>query len=216
MKFKAWMKKRMGWQAGKREALVKALTTASLTASHNLKPLLKTPTIESVAIVQFMVLRLPRLWDSWQDVTHWRKTVNCWDMLQVLVSPTALKVVQCDFISVWEMRFIFKKRRISNVHASRFVLTICLGRFEVMFHILGNASISSISIVAISNRMIAQRLLFNLSKQPANALVWGGALVVLLWTQREKSENEICFLPCRPQMRTYLKSHIGEKPNKCS
>ena len=137
-------------------------------------------------------------------------------MLQVLVSPTALKVVQCDFISVWEMRFIFKKRRISNVHASRFVLTICLGRFEVMFHILGNASISSISIVAISNRMIAQRLLFNLSKQPANALVWGGALVVLLWTQREKSENEICFLPCRPQMRTYLKSHIGEKPNKCS
>ena len=53
--------KRMGWQAGKREALVKALTTASLTASHNLKPLLKTPTIESVAIVQFMVLRLPRL-----------------------------------------------------------------------------------------------------------------------------------------------------------
>ena len=51
----------MGWQAGKREALVKALTTASLTASHNLKPLLKTPTIESVAIVQFMVLRFPRL-----------------------------------------------------------------------------------------------------------------------------------------------------------
>ena len=94
------------------------------------------------------------------------------------------------------MRFIFKKRRISNVHASRFVLTICLGRFEVMFRILGNASISSISIVAISNRMIAQRLLFNLSKQPANALVWGGALAVLLWTQREKSKNEICFLPC--------------------
>ena len=80
--------KRMGWQAGKREALVKALTTASLTASHNLKPLLKTPTIESVAIVQFMVLRFPRLLTRCHTLAK-----NC-QLLEYAGVATARKVVQ--------------------------------------------------------------------------------------------------------------------------
>ena len=34
-----------------------------------------------------MVLRLPRLRDNLREHDAWRKTVNCWDMLLVLVSP---------------------------------------------------------------------------------------------------------------------------------
>ena len=106
------------------------------------------------------------------DVTLWRKTVNCWDMLRVLVSPLVLTLFIGSVTSYQSERcilcdFIFKKRRNSNVQASRFVLTIRLGRFEVTFphisqmnhhyhicmeghtkQLLGNARISSILIVA--------------------------------------------------------------------
>ena len=48
---------------------------------------------------------------------------------------------------------------------------------------------------------------------------WYGAEHLLFYCEpNEKSQKmKFVFYPaCRPQMRTYLKSHIGEKPNKCS
>ena len=123
----------------------------------------------------------------------------------------------------------------SNVRASRFVLTIRLGRFEVTFphisqmnpipiinhfcmeghtkQLLGNARISSILIVAKESHESS-----TLSVYPCSQCIdMGRSTSCFIVNPNEKSQrNEICVLPCRPQLRTNIKSHIGEKPNKCN
>ena len=105
--------------------------------------------------------------------------------------------------------FIFKKRRNSNVQASRFVLTIRLGRFEVTFphisqmnpifpiiihfymeghtkQLLGNARISSILIVAKESHESS-----TLSVYPCSQCMGHGAEHFLFYCepQREKSKK---------------------------
>ena len=150
-------------------------------------------------------------------------------MLRVLVSPLLERLfkgisvcVLCDFNS--------------NMQASRFVLTICLDRYEAMFphvsqinpifpiinnfcmeghtkHLLGNARISSILIVAKESHESS-----TLSVYPCSQCIdmRRSTSCFIVNPNKKSQRNEICVLPCRPQLRTNIKSHIGEKPNKCN
>ena len=189
----------MGWQAGKREALVKALTTASLTASHNLKPLLKTPTIESVAIVQFMVLRFPRLLTRCHTLAK-----NC-QLLEYAGVATARKVVQRHI----SLRFVWFQFKYASLPLCADDLKLCADDLKLRFHMFHKWIQFSPSLIIfvwrvtpgnywemqeqvqfwlwLGNHMRAQRIMFNLSI--------------------DMGRSTSCFI---------VNPNIGEKPNKCN
>ena len=151
---------------------------------------------------------------------------------------TTLKAVQrqCDFISVWEMHFAWFHNREEITKARSKPPPLCWRYawvdLKLRFHIfhkwiiinhicmeghtkqlLGNARISSILIVAKESHESS-----TLSVYPCSQCIdIGRSTSCFIVNPNEKSQrNEICVLPCRPQLRTNIKSHIGEKPNKCN